>query len=136
MTDEFEALITADGYFRIATFSRKSAMKESLLLMFRYGFHRWGAYILPIAGEGIYPSYHRGRLKILSGFDDWCGYDWFGLDEKTDQFLRKFYDKHCAVRAYKLVNGSRCRGRYAMSEIEKAFRALAEGGSELMPLDD
>jgi hypothetical protein len=97
--EEFETLTTASGYFRMATFSQKKACRVSLLLMFRYGFLRWGVLIPPIAGEGIYPDFIRGRLKIKAGFDDWFGFDWFATDEQTDIFLRKFYERHCAAKA-------------------------------------
>ena len=95
MKDGFEILDTADGFARITTFSVKKARRVSLLLMFRYGFIRWGIYIPPITDDGIYPSYYRWRMKILHGWDNWFGYDWFATNQKKSDFLIKFYSKHC-----------------------------------------
>ncbi len=92
--DNFDTLETAEGFYRITTFGVYKSWKVSLLLMFRYGFWRWGFYMPPIAGEGIFPNFRRGRLNIYTGYDDWFGYDWFARDAESDRFLRKFYEKH------------------------------------------
>jgi hypothetical protein len=96
--DGFELHTTGEGRVRITTFGVWRSWKVSLLLVFRHGFYRRGVYmprITEITDEAIHPSYHRGKLKILAGWDNWCGYDWFANDEATDAFLRDFYDKHC-----------------------------------------
>lgn len=95
MDKEFEFHTTHEGRARITTFSFWRSWKLSLLLMFRYGFLRWGIYIPPFTDEAIHPSYYRGKLKILAGWDNWFGYDWFAANEETDIFLKNIYDKHC-----------------------------------------
>jgi len=95
MQKRFELSRTAEGRVCISTFSAKGAWKVSLLLMLRYGFYRWGVYIPPLTDEAVYPRFHRGKLKIESGWDHWQGYDWFATNEATDQFLERFYYKHC-----------------------------------------
>jgi hypothetical protein len=95
MKDGFELLTAEEGRIRITTFGVWRSWKVSLLLMFRYGFYRRGVYIAPITDDAIHPSYYRGKLKILAGWDNWFGYDWFADNEATNTFLRDFYDKHC-----------------------------------------
>jgi hypothetical protein len=58
------------------------------------GFWRWGIYIPPITDEAIYPSYIRWGLKIMSGWDNWVGYDFLSANAKTDHFLEQFIGKH------------------------------------------
>ena len=87
---------TANDRVVISTFSFLKSWKVSLLLMFRYGFYRWGPYVPPITDEAVHPSFLRGKLKIHTGWDNWEGYDWFAENEETDKFLIKFYEKHCA----------------------------------------
>ena len=98
MDKEFEILKTHEGRVRITTFSMWKSWKISLLLMFRYGFYRWGIYIPPITDEAIHPNYIRGNLKISAGWDNWYGYDWFAANDITDQFLTDFYHKHCTKK--------------------------------------
>ena len=62
--------------------------------MFRYGFRRKGFYVPPIIGEAIYPSYVRGKLEVLSGWDDLTGYEWIAENEQTDVFLNRFYARY------------------------------------------
>jgi len=63
--------------------------------MIRYGFYRWGIYVPPITDEAVHLNYYRGKLKIESGWDNWYGYDWFSSNKETDEFLIRFYEKHC-----------------------------------------
>lgn len=95
MSKGFEIRENASGRIVISTFSFWRSWKVSLLLMFRYGFYRWGAYVPPITDEAVHPRFHRGKLVIESGWDNWFGYDWFATNEETDIFLSNFYDRHC-----------------------------------------
>ena len=95
MSKKFELHTTHEGRIRITTFGFWRSWKVSLLLMFRYGFFRWGSYVPPVTDEAIHLSYIRGKLKILSGWDNWFGYDWFADNVQTDPFIEKFYYKHC-----------------------------------------
>ncbi len=92
----FQVQTTADGRFGITTKSRFRAWRVTLLLMFRYGFRRRGVWILPLGGEGISPSFHRGELEISAGYDNWSGYDWGAENAASDTFLRTFYRDHCS----------------------------------------
>ena len=96
MSTGFTISKTAHGHVRISTFSFWKSWKVSLLLMFRYGFYRWGLYVPPITDEAVHPRFHRGKLVIESGWDNWFGYDWFADNDATDNFLRIFYEKHCS----------------------------------------
>lgn len=98
MRKEFQISTTHDGRPRITTFSLCQSWRVSLLLMFRYGFYRWGMYVPPITDEAIHLSYFRGRLKIDSGWDNWFGYDWYSANSETDAFLLRFYEKHCCSK--------------------------------------
>jgi len=49
----------------------------------------------PITDEAVHLNYYRGKLKIESGWDNWYGYDWFSSNKETDEFLIRFYEKHC-----------------------------------------
>ena len=94
--DEAVQLHTAaNGFARITTLSRRQRTRLALLLMFRHGFWRWGTWIPPIADEAIYPDFIRGRKRIMSGWDNWFGYDFLANDAESDAFLRRFYAKHC-----------------------------------------
>ena len=90
-----ELTTTAEGRVSIETESLKYSWLISLLLMFRYGFLRWGIYIPPITDEAIHPSYLRFKFKIYAGWDNWSGYYFFAANPQTDKFLLKFYRKHC-----------------------------------------
>ena len=95
-SQRMELMTTANGRASIQTDSRKLSWFISLKLMFRYGFVRWGIYIPPvIADEAIHFSYYRFNLKILAGWDHWSGYYFFADNIETDEFLIKFYNKHC-----------------------------------------
>ena len=91
----------ANGHAWIHTRSAARAWRISLLLMFRHGFRRRGSWVPGIAGEAVYPDYRRGKLRILSGWDDCVGYDFLSDDEETDRFLESFADRHLegAIRA-------------------------------------
>ncbi|MFH2043868.1 MAG: hypothetical protein ABIK92_01835 [Pseudomonadota bacterium] len=95
MDKGFEFHTTHNGRLRISTFSFWRSWKVSLLLMLRYGFHRKGTYIPPVTDQAIHPSYYRGKMIILSGWDNWFGYDWLADNEETDSFLKVFIEKHC-----------------------------------------
>lgn len=95
MNKGFEIRENANGRVCISTFGFWKSWKVSLLLMFRYGFYRWGPYVPPITDEAVHPRFHRGKLVIESGWDNWFGYDWFADNKETDDFLKKFYYKHC-----------------------------------------
>jgi hypothetical protein len=85
---------TAEGRVSIETESLKESWRISLLLMFRYGFFRWGIYIPPITDEAIHPNFVRFNLKICAGWDNWSCYYFFADNPQTDSFLLKFYNKH------------------------------------------
>jgi len=95
MNKGFEISENANGRVCISTFSFWKSWKVSLLLMFRYGFYRWGLYVPPITDEAIHPGFRRCKLIIESGWDHWSGYDWFSDNKEADDFLRKFYYRHC-----------------------------------------
>ena len=68
----------ANGYARITTLSRSQRRSLDLLLMFRYGFWRWGVTIPAIKDEAIYELALQqprdvealGRLRTIPrGFD-------------------------------------------------------------------
>jgi len=95
MNKKYRLDTTGEGRVQISTDSYLNSWKVSLLLMFRYGFMRWGIYLPSPSDETIYPSYYRGKLKVLKGWDNWSDYYWFADNEKTDFFLTKFYENHC-----------------------------------------
>lgn len=85
----------ANGFADVTTFSPRQYQRLSLLLMFRYGFLRWGIWFPPILDEGIYPSFRRWEKRILAGWDNWFGYYLLADNAESDVFLRAFYAKHC-----------------------------------------
>jgi hypothetical protein len=85
---------THDGRVQITTFSWFESWKICLLLMFRHGFKRRGDFIPVIIDQAIYPSFYRGQLEILSGWDDCVGYDWIASNDQTDIFLTQFYSRY------------------------------------------
>jgi len=89
-----ELRTAANGYAWITTQSRRERLWLGLLLMFRYGFWRWGTYVPPITDEAIYPDFIRGKKRIHAGWDNWVGYDLLANDPESDQFLRAFYERH------------------------------------------
>jgi len=89
-----ELRTAANGYAWITTPSRRERLWLGLLLMFRYGFWRWGTYVPPITDEAIYPDFIRGKKRILTGWDNWVGYDLLANDPESDRFLRAFYERH------------------------------------------
>ena len=94
--DLVELQTAANGRAWITTHSRRRRLWLGFLLTFRYGFYRWGAWIPPIADEGIYPDFIRGRLRIHAGYDNWVGYDLLASNADADAFLRRFFQRHCA----------------------------------------
>jgi hypothetical protein len=92
-----EKIETPEGRVRIVTFSGYESWKISLLLMFRHVFLRRGKYIPAFTDQAIYPSYFRGELEILSGWDIWYGYDWIASNEQTDVFLTRFYRRYVSA---------------------------------------
>lgn len=90
-----EIIKTHDGFVRIVTFSRYQSWKISLLLMVRHRFRRRGDYMPATTDQAIFPSYYRGQLEILSGWDIWFGYDWIASNEQTNVFLTQFYGQYC-----------------------------------------
>ena len=85
----------ASGFATISTLSYWSRTRLALLLMFRYGFWRWGSWIPPITDDAIYPDFIQGRKRILAGWDNWFGYHFLADNAETDLFLRKFFESHC-----------------------------------------
>ena len=85
----------ACGFAWVTAYSRLEYWRLSLLLVFRYGFVRWGRYIPPITDEAIFPDFVRFGLRIQAGWDSWMGYDLLAANERSDVFLRRFYAKHC-----------------------------------------
>ncbi len=51
-----------------------------------------------IADEAIHPSFIRGGMRILAGWDNWFGYDLLADDAEADRFLLGFHAKHVASR--------------------------------------
>ena len=86
-----------NGFCKIETDSLLIRIKLGLLLTFRYGFYRWGAWIPAVTDEAIHPSFIRFRKCILVGWDNWSGYYLFADNEESDKFLRLFYNKHCTT---------------------------------------
>lgn len=85
----------ANGLAWISTHSRSEYWRLCFLLVFRHGFVRWGRYIPPITDEAIFPDYVRFGLRIHAGWDNWMGYDLLAANQRTDDFLRHFYLRHC-----------------------------------------
>lgn len=98
MSKRFEVRNDTSGRVTISTFSNRRSWKVSLLLMLRYGFYRRGPYVPPLTGEAVHPRFHRGKLIIASGWDNWFGYDWSSTNGETDIFLLDFYERHCRDR--------------------------------------
>ena len=98
-SEQIDLSTAANGYALVSTFSSRQRLRLGLLLVFRYGFLRWGVYVPPITDDAVYPSFVRWGMRIHSGWDNWIGYDLLASNEKTDAFLRAFYAKHCAPRA-------------------------------------
>jgi hypothetical protein len=82
-----------NGFFSIETNSAWVRLRLGLLLIFRYGFYRWGSCTIGI-DETIYPSFLRFGICICAGWDNFSGYYLMANDQKSDEFLRRFYDKH------------------------------------------
>ncbi len=93
-----ELQTAANGFARVTTFTFWQRIRLGLLLMFRYGFWRWGIWIPPITDDAIYPEFNRGKKRIFAGWDNWFGYDLIATDPDSDLFLRAFYEKHCRKR--------------------------------------
>ena len=84
----------ANGHVWLHTESRRKAWKVSILLMFRYGFWRWGVWIPGVTDEAIYPDFRRGALRIHSGWDNWVGHDFLAANKQSDVFLTSFARRH------------------------------------------
>jgi hypothetical protein len=84
----------ANGHVWIHTESKRAFRRVRRILILRCGFIRWGVWIPPIAGEGIFPDYIRGGLRIHAGYDDWLGYDFLAANTATDTFLIAFVSKY------------------------------------------
>jgi hypothetical protein len=95
MGNEYELDASHDGRVIISTFSLARSWKISMLLMFRYGFLRFGLYLPPIADDAIHLDYVRVGTRILAGWDNWSGYYFLAASEKSDEFLRRFFQRHC-----------------------------------------
>jgi len=89
-------IATANGRLMLTTHERSERRRWSWLLMFRYGFLRWGIWIPAIAGDAVYPDFIRGGLRIHAGWDQWIGYELQSHNAATDDFLRRFYERHCS----------------------------------------
>ena len=85
----------ANGFAHVTTLSRARYAWLSLLLHFRHAFWRWGSYVPPVADESIHPTFIRGRLRLLAGWDHWLGYYLLATDPESSEFLRAFFQKHC-----------------------------------------
>lgn len=94
--ERIDLTTAANGFACISTFSRKQRRRLALLLVFRYGFLRWGVYVPPVTDDAIFPDFVRWGMRIYSGWDNWMGYDLLAANAKSDVFLRHFYAKHCA----------------------------------------
>ena len=92
--ERIELSTAANGFAWITTYSKHQRSRLGRLLMFRYGFWRWGASVPAITDEAIYPDFVRWGLRIHSGWDNWVGYDLLAANAKSDAFLRRFYAKH------------------------------------------
>lgn len=96
--DRIELSTAASGFAWVTTHSKRQRTRLGRLLMFRYGFWRWGAYVPPITDEAIYPDFIRWGLRLHSGWDACVGYDLLAANAKSDAFLRRFYVRHCGGR--------------------------------------
>jgi hypothetical protein len=95
--EEVRLETAANGYAMLSTHSARQRRRLGLLLMFRYGFWRWGIGVPPMADDAVYPSFRRFGLRIDSGWDNWIGYDLLACNEASDEFLRQFHAKHCGA---------------------------------------
>jgi len=86
-----------NGFCKIETDSLLVRIKLGLILTFRYGFYRWGVWVIGVTDESIHPSFICFRKRILAGWDNWSGYYLLADNEETDSFLRDFYQKHCTT---------------------------------------
>lgn len=85
----------ANGFARLSTFSWWKRLWLGLLLRYKYGFRRSGRMVAPGSDDAIYPDFVRDNQRILSGWDNWFGFDLLADDVQTDAFLREFHAKHC-----------------------------------------
>lgn len=90
-----ELSTAANGYAQVSTFSLWQRLRLGFLLTFRHGFGRsWGPFVFPVADEGIYPNFIRGKKRLLCGYDNWVGSYFLADDPESDRFLREFYYRH------------------------------------------
>ena len=95
MVDRVSIDRAANGHVWLTTRSQRRRLWLGFLLMFRYGFWRWGSWVPPNTGEAVYPDFIRGGLRITAGWDTWVGYDLLSDNEATDGFLQRFFERHC-----------------------------------------
>jgi hypothetical protein len=91
-----ELATAASGFVLIATFSSWQRLRLVFLLTVVHGFWRRGGRNVVGADSHIYRDFLRKNLRILSGYDNWIGYDFLAADAESDAFLRCFYARHCA----------------------------------------
>lgn len=96
MDTTFQLIKTPQGRYRLTTLGADKAKLVRSLLSETYLFAQQGDTMPALYDEGIYPDYVRGDLVILSGWDNWYGYDWLADNAETDEFLLTFYQTHCA----------------------------------------
>ncbi len=85
-----------DGRLMLNTKGYWCSCKVSLLLKFKYGFKREGKNIgVGSPFETYYRNFIKGDLKIDSVWEGLAGYFWSAENQKTDKFLKDFYNKHC-----------------------------------------
>jgi hypothetical protein len=97
--EQIDLSTAANGHALISTFSPRQRRRLGLLLILRYGFLRWGRLVPPIADAAVYPDLIRWGMRIHSGWDNWIGYDLLASNQKTDEFLRGFFTRHCQSKA-------------------------------------
>ena len=85
----------ANGFALVSTHSRWQRCRIVLLLTFLYGFWRQGGASAAEVDSRVYRDFRRGNLRIMSGYDIWIGYDFLAGDPDSDEFLRRFYARHC-----------------------------------------
>jgi|GEM_PF-2056544 len=96
MTDDNAKLCTShNGHLMLTTDSFRLSCKISFLLMFRYGFWRWGIFIPNyVIDEAIYPDYLRGNKRIFSDWEEMSGYEFTASNKESSMFLKEFYNKY------------------------------------------
>ena len=90
MRGELRVATAANGFAILTTPSPASYLRCVVALVLRHGFLPWGRYIPPMTDESVHPTLHRGRLRILAGWDALMGYHLLADSAEAETFLRDF----------------------------------------------